>query len=60
MNPSDWTWSKEHQQICRVVDAQTLWGETTYKVWLPTQDAVVRVRAEQLQPLDSAHLALRT
>lgn len=60
MKSGDWAWSVEHRQICRIIDAQTLWGETAYKIWLPTQDVVVRVRAEQLQPLDSAHHALRT
>lgn len=60
MNPGDWTWSVEHHEVCRIVDAQTLWGETLYRVWLPTKDAVVRVHAKQLQPLDSLHHALRT
>lgn len=61
MSPGDWAWSADQRKIYRVVEAHTLWGKTVYRVWLPTQDAVVRVRAEQLQPLDSPHYrALRT
>ncbi|MGI9861907.1 hypothetical protein SDD30_11070 [Moorella naiadis] len=48
-----WVWSIEYHQICRIVNFQVLWGETYYRIWLPSRDAVVRVRAEQLKPLDS-------
>jgi superfamily II DNA or RNA helicase len=53
MNPGDWAWSTEHKAICRVIDVESVWGHTLYRVWLPTQDAVVRVRADQLKPLDA-------
>ncbi|MDO8770235.1 MAG: helicase-related protein [Burkholderiaceae bacterium] len=33
---------------CRVVDRQDVWGETVYRVWLPSKDAVVRARAADL------------
>jgi hypothetical protein len=56
MNPDDWAWSTEHEAICRVIDVQTAWDHTLYRVWLPTQDAVVRVRADQLTALDAQHL----
>jgi hypothetical protein len=26
--PGDWAWSLEHQQICRIVETQDLWGDT--------------------------------
>lgn len=39
----------EHQ----VIKTQTFWGETTCLVWLPTSDAVVRVPASMLKPLES-------
>lgn len=48
--PGEWVWSLEHQQVCRVVETQDLWGETLYRVWVPTKDAIVRVRSSQLQP----------
>ncbi len=43
-----WAWSLEHQQVCRVVETQDLWGDTLYRVWLPAEDAIVRVRSSQL------------
>ena len=42
--PGDWAWSLEHQQVCRVVETQDLWGDTLYRVWIPAKDAIVRVR----------------
>ena len=48
--PGEWAWSLEHQQVCRVVEMQDLWGDTLYRVWVPARDATVRVRSSQLQP----------
>ncbi|HXH09494.1 MAG TPA: helicase-related protein [Alphaproteobacteria bacterium] len=53
MNPGDWAWNAEHGAICRVIDVQTVWDHTLYRVWLSTQDAVVRVRADRLKPLEA-------
>ena len=47
--PGEWAWSLEHQQACRVVETQDLWGDTLYRVWVPAKDAIVRVRSSQLQ-----------
>src|SRR2546422_4922057 len=50
----NWFFSPDHGQLCRVVETQTLWGETLYRVWLPNQDTVVRVRADRPKPLQEA------
>ncbi len=50
LGPGEWAWSLEHQQVCKVVEAQDLWGDTLYRVWVPAKDAIVRVRSSQLQP----------
>ena len=39
---------------CQVIEAQTLWGETTCRVWLPGRDSVVRIPASRLKSLESA------
>lgn len=57
MNSGDWVWSEEHRQLCKVVETQTLWGKTFHRVWLPTQDAVVRIRGDSLKPLTEAGLS---
>ncbi len=31
----DWYYSPEHGELCRVIETQTLWGETVCRVWLP-------------------------
>ena len=48
-----WCWHARHAAPCRVVDRQDMWGETAYRVWLPTKDAVVRARSQDLAQLDS-------
>ena len=48
--PGDWVWSGEHRQAGRVVEAHELWGDAHCRVWLPAAEALVRVRAERLEP----------
>ncbi|WP_373504608.1 DEAD/DEAH box helicase [Aestuariivirga sp.] len=49
----EWCWHDRHAAPCRVVDREEIWGETTYRIWLPGKDAVVRARASELMALDS-------
>lgn len=51
---SEWYYSPDHGQFCQVIEAQTLWGDTTCRVWLPGSDSMVRVPASRLKPLESA------
>ena len=45
----DWTLSLDHDQVGRVVEVEHLWGEALCRVWIPSIDAVVRVRMERLR-----------
>jgi superfamily II DNA or RNA helicase len=54
LSTDQWVWSLQHQQVCRIVEAQNLWGETTCRVWLPGRDSVVRIPASRLKPIESA------
>ena len=56
MTPSPWRYSTLHNQPCRVIEAQTLWGETTCRVWLPGRDSVVRKIPENVLQEDPKHL----
>lgn len=49
-----WYYSRDHGQLCQVIETQTLWGETTCRVWLPGKDTVVRLPAAQLRPVVEA------
>ena len=31
----EWFYSPNHGQLCQVIEAQTLWGATPCRVWLP-------------------------
>ncbi|HHW1952241.1 TPA: DEAD/DEAH box helicase [Pseudomonas aeruginosa] len=48
-----WQYSTVHNCACKVIEEQTLWGQTVCRVWLPNQDAVVRVPRSALRPLDA-------
>ena len=47
-----WVYSRQHGQICRIVETELIWGETTHRVWLPNVDAVVRVSDDDLMPCE--------
>ncbi|CAJ5232068.1 helicase [Burkholderia pseudomallei] len=47
----DWCWHARQGSPCRVIDRQDVWGEVTYRIWLPAKDAVVRVKAQDLSEL---------
>lgn len=52
-NTGDWCWLTRQATSCQVIERQDVWGENTYRVWLPAKDAVVRARASELTPLDN-------
>lgn len=54
VNANSWYFSPDHGQLCQVIDSQTLWGETTCRVWLPGRDSVVRVPASRLASLEDS------
>ena len=53
MHQSPWQYSTVHNSACKVIEEQTLWGQTVCRVWLPNQDAVVRVPRSALRPLSA-------
>ena len=55
-----WQYITIHNSACLCLEEQTLWGHTVCRVWLPNQDAVVRVPKSALQPLASCPLSLTT
>jgi hypothetical protein len=53
MRRSFWQYSTIHNTPCRILEEQSLWGQAVCRVWLPNQDAVVRVPQSALQPIDT-------
>ena len=50
----DWLWDGIQNQAGQVLDQQTVWGETVYRLWFPAQEQLRRVPAAQLRPLTAA------
>jgi len=50
---SPWQYSTIHNSACKVIEEQTLWGQTICRVWLPNQDAVVRLPRSALRTLNT-------
>lgn len=48
-----WQFSTTHNCACKVIEEQTLWGQVVCRVWLPNQDAVVRISRSALLPLNT-------
>lgn len=53
MNSSVWQYSTIHKSACKIIEEQALWGQTICRVWLPNQDAVVRIPRSALQPFNA-------
>ncbi|MBT9173644.1 MAG: RNA polymerase-associated protein RapA [Syntrophomonadaceae bacterium] len=53
MNQGDWV-CLQKDDVGKVIEVETLWGETTCRVWLPGRDCVVRVPVTRLKPLESS------
>lgn len=51
ISPGDWCYSLDHDEPCRVIAMDVVWGEETAQVWLARRDAVVRVHRNRLQQL---------
>ena len=50
---NSWQYSSIHNSACKVIEEQTMWGQTVCRIWLPNQDAVVRVPRSTLRPLSA-------
>ena len=51
----DWVWLLgDLAHPGQIISKDSIWGLSYYRIWLPDQDAIVRVAADQLIPLDKA------
>ncbi len=51
MHVGEWWHSIDHDEPCRIVDIDALWGQETCLVWLPRRVSAVRVLQRRLVPL---------
>lgn len=52
-------YSEDYGQICQVIEAQTLWGGTMCRVWVPRGNSVVRIPVPRLKFLGNASTGSR-
>ncbi|MDD5509682.1 MAG: helicase-related protein [Dehalococcoidales bacterium] len=50
MHDDNWYYSVDHNELCKIIETQTLWGDSFCRIWLPQQDKVVRIPASRLLP----------
>jgi len=53
-----WWHSVDHDEPCRVVDAEVLWNQATCLVWLPRRATTVRTLQDRLVPLKTSDSGL--
>lgn len=51
---AQWRWHRKRGSPCRIIECAELWGSVSYRVWLPTEDVVVRAAEAELSPLEEA------
>jgi len=54
LQSSSWVWSRKDSQLCYIIENEAVWEHVFCRVWFPLKDEVLRIPAEQLEPLDSA------
>lgn len=50
----DWVWLENHSQAGKIIDAHSVWGTVSYRVWLAKSNAVIKVDADQITPYSSS------
>jgi superfamily II DNA or RNA helicase len=50
----EWCLSVDHGEVGQVVSVETVWGQQTLLLWLPTRDLVVQIPACRLRDIEAA------
>jgi len=51
---TNWYYLPEYGEVCQLIEAHSLWGETVCRVWLPGRNAIVQLPASRLKPVKEA------
>lgn len=49
-----WVWHQAFQLPCRIIEANCIWGDNSYRVWFPGGNQVKNVGEQELAPLSEA------
>lgn len=55
MQVGEWWHSIDHDEPCRIVETDALWGQATCVVWLPRHSSAVRLLQSRLAPLKASN-----
>ncbi|MFO1153058.1 MAG: helicase-related protein [Rhodospirillales bacterium] len=58
MEAGEWWLSLDHEEPCRIVETERLWGQTACLIWLPRRGAAVRVPESRLKPIEASNARL--
>ncbi|MCX8495819.1 MAG: hypothetical protein ORN51_06510 [Akkermansiaceae bacterium] len=45
-SPVGWIWSRTHRASGKIVEVDELWGQTRYRIWLPSLNPVLLPQEE--------------
>jgi SNF2 family DNA or RNA helicase len=52
----DWVFVHPQETLGRIIEKSCLWGNTSFRVWLPSSNSIIRVDASALSPAQSSVL----
>ncbi|KUK47587.1 MAG: Helicase domain protein [Actinobacteria bacterium 66_15] len=53
----DWVFVHPQKTLGRIIEKSCLWGNTSFRVWLPSSNSIIRVDASALSPAQSSVLS---
>ena len=53
----EWVYFHSNKTIGKVIEKSCLWENTSFRVWLPSTDSIIRVQSTQLSPAQSSVLS---
>mgnify|MGYP001237356710 CR=1 FL=1 len=51
----DWVLVRPQQMLGKVIEKSALWGNSSFRIWLPSSDSIIRVDASALSPAQSSY-----
>ncbi len=57
LGEGDWVLVHLHKTLGRIIEKVSLWGNTVFRVWLPSSDSIIRVDSSALSSAQSSVLS---
>ena len=53
----DWVFVQPQRALGKIIEKTSLWGNTSFRIWLPSSDSIIRVDASAVSPAQSSVLS---